>query len=221
MQANSGLTKRFKRAASLFFLLIFSGCVGPIAKPAPAGDEPAVAVYLVDHGWHSGLVIPRAGIPEDLWPESGDFPDADYLEVGWGDRDYYQAPQPGVWMALKAAFWPTSSVLHVIGLKGPLTRYYPHSEIIELKPSIDAFRRLCRFIHDSYQRDGPRAAPISPLAHPISRFYPARGSFHLLRTCNAWTATALRAAGYPIGAFSAVFSSTLVSRSRGFGKPIR
>jgi hypothetical protein len=40
----------------------------------------------VSHGWHTGLVIRRADIPEGIWPEPHHYADPAYVEVGWGDR---------------------------------------------------------------------------------------------------------------------------------------
>ena len=206
----------------LLVVLCGSACVGPIEKPGLAGtDEPVVPIYIVNQGWHTDLVVPRAAIPEGIWPEAEQFADADYLVIGWGDRDFYQSPDVGFWMTLKAALWPTASVLHVTHFNGSVTTRYPTSEIIELKPSAGAFRNLCRHIHHSYRRASARAVPLTPDYYPTSRFYPAQGSFHLFRTCNAWTASALRAAGFPISPLSALFSSSLMSQVRALGTPVR
>jgi uncharacterized protein (TIGR02117 family) len=207
----------------LVVVLCGGACVGPIEKPGPAAgaDEPAVPIFLVNQGWHTDLVIPRADIPKGIWPESEEFAEADYLVIGWGDREFYQSPEVGFWMTLKAALWPTASVLHVTHFNGPVKTHYPASEIIELKPSAGAFRNLCRYIHDSYQRAGARAVALAPDYYPTSRFYPAHESFHLFRTCNAWTASALRAAGFSVSPLSALFSSSLMSEVRALGKPVR
>jgi uncharacterized protein (TIGR02117 family) len=213
-----------KRCAWLLLLVVVicgGACVGPIEKPGPAGaEESVVPIYLVNQGWHTDLVIPQANVPKGIWPESEAFA-ADYLVIGWGDRDFYQSPDSGVWMALKAALWPTPSVLHITQFNGPVATHYPVGEIIELKPSAGAFRNLCRYIHDSYQRVGGRAVPLAQDFYPSSRFYPAQGSFHLFRTCNAWAASALRAAGFPISPMSALFSSSLMSEVRALGTPVR
>jgi hypothetical protein len=50
----------------------------PLALAASPPVEPAGATFR-------GVVLPRAILPEVV-----DFPDADYLEFGWGDRDYYR-----------------------------------------------------------------------------------------------------------------------------------
>ena len=46
------------------------------AKLAPWPPRPGEEkiVYLLSHGWHSGIVVQRADIREDLWPEKADFP---------------------------------------------------------------------------------------------------------------------------------------------------
>jgi len=36
-----------------------------------------------------------------------------YLEVGWGDNDFYQAGEKRTDHTLKALFWPTDSVVHM------------------------------------------------------------------------------------------------------------
>ena len=121
---------------SLSFLLaalLLAACMSPQAvSESPPENGPTSAVYLVAHGWHTGIVVRRADIPPGLWPESRDFGFAEYIEVGWGDRDFYQKRDPGVWTTLRAAFLPTSSVLHVVGFPGPVERYFPASEVVGL-----------------------------------------------------------------------------------------
>lgn len=201
-------------------LLALCACTAPPPGPVqPRDGSPAVAVYLVAHDWHTGIAIRRADIPAGFWPESRDFPQAEYLEVGWGNRDYYQARDPGPWMALKAALWPTPSVLHVVGFRGPPADYFRASEILEFVLPSEGFERLVRYIHDAHERIGvPAAAPIGPGLYGDSRFYPAWESFHLFRTCNIWTARALRAAWLPI--HDSITKEGLMSQAREIGKPV-
>lgn len=172
----------------------------PKTEPLLTGDDkPAVAIYVIAHDKHTGIAVRRADIPTGLWPESRDFPRADYLEVGWGDRNYYHGRDRGAWGTLGAVLWPTPSVLHVVGIRGPPARAFPESEIVELTLSRDGFERLLRYIDDAYERSGSAVAgSLGPGLYGDSRFYPGRESFHLFRTCNVWTARALRAAGIPI-----------------------
>jgi uncharacterized protein (TIGR02117 family) len=191
---------------------------GPRLDPIGETRRP---VYLVSHDWHTGIVVRRADLPAAAWPESEDFPDAEYLEVGWGDRDYYQSREPGAWLTLKAAFWPTPSVLHIAGFSGPVAGYFPHSEVIELNLSQRGFERLSGFVHDSFDRDGAaRSARLGPGLYGQSGFYPAREKFHLFNTCNVWTARALRAAGLPVTSYFAITTDNVMSQARRFGKTI-
>ncbi|MGH8470754.1 MAG: DUF2459 domain-containing protein [Gammaproteobacteria bacterium] len=170
--------------------------------------------------WHAGVVIKISDIRGELVPESHDFPEADYLEFSWGDWDFYQAPRFNLGYAIKALLFPTKSVLHVVGFSGPVVNYAPYREIIQFRPSSRNFERLAGYIDESFARLGTRAAtPLGRGLYGNSRFYPARGKFHLFNTCNTWAARALGAAGYSIS--PAVMVDTLVSEARQFGDPIQ
>jgi hypothetical protein len=93
----------------------------------------AATLHVVNHGWHSGLVIRRGDIPEGLWPEHRQAPPGEYLEIGWGERRFYQTRDPSLLQALTAALWPSPSVLHLVGFNGPVTRRYPPGQIIVLQ----------------------------------------------------------------------------------------
>lgn len=201
-------------------LLVLAACAAPpAAKVPPADGGPAIAVYLVAHDDHTGIVIRRADIPAGLWPESRDFPQAEFLEVGWGARDYYMGRDQGFWGTLKAALGHTQSVLHVAGFRGQPAEYFRGSEVIELSIPRDGFERLVRYIHDAHERAGAAAATaLGPGLYGDSRFYPAWQQFSLLNTCNVWTARALRSAGLPIE--DAIRKEGLMSQARRIGKPI-
>lgn len=177
---------------------LLCGCTAsPVAVLPQAPAE--TSIYLVPQGGHTGIAVRRADIPDPLWPEKRDFPHADYLEVGWGERDFYMAEAPGPWLWFKAAFFPNRSVLHLAGIRGDLAVFFPSSEIIELPLSRPALDGLLRYVDQAFARDDRAAAePLGPGQYGDSRFYPGRETFHLLRTCNVWTAGALRAAGLPV-----------------------
>jgi uncharacterized protein (TIGR02117 family) len=200
------------------FLAMVACAPPPAVAPQPPVGGRGVAVYLVAHDDHTGIAIRRADIPAGPWPESRDFPQAEFLEVGWGARDYYMGRDQGFWGTLKAALGSTS-VLHVVGFRGPPAAYFRSSEVIELSIPRDGFERLIRTIHDAYERAGAGAvAPLGPGLYGDSRFYPAWQQFNLFSTCNVWTARALRSAGLPIE--DAITKEGLMSQARRIGKPI-
>jgi len=189
--------------------------VDKVIESPPKGGPAASALLLVDR-WHAGVVIKVSDIPGDLVPERRDFPEAEYLEFGWGEWDFYQARGFNLGYAFKALLFPSKSVLHVVGFGGPVAGYAPYREIIEFNPPSHGFERLLRYIDGSFERQGNgAAAPLGRGLYGDSRFYPAQGAFHLLNTCNTWTAGALQAAGYPIS--SAITVGGLASDARRFG----
>ena len=192
------------RSVAFAIMLLAAAMLGCAAAAPSQASPPDRTIYVVSHGWHTGIVIRRGDIPAALWPEIADFPNAEYLEVGWGDRDYYIAPGFDLWLATKALLWPTASVLHVVGFSGSVPDNFPLSEIVELRVSPEKLEPLLRLIHDSHARASDAVvAPIARGLYGDGRFYPSREQFHLFNTCNVWTSRALRAAGFPIRAATA------------------
>lgn len=212
-------------AGLLVAVAVAAGCAtgiaaGPGAPPAATGDERTL--YVVRHGWHTGIVVRAADVPERAWPARRDFPGADYLEVGWGDRAYYQASDPGVWLALRALLWPTPGVLHVVAFAGPVERHFATAEIVELRVTSDGFARLVDAIGASHELDAS-GAPIAlgKGLYGTSRFYASREAFHLFKTCNVWTAQVLREAGLPVAAAPALTAEGLMTQLHPLGRTIR
>ena len=207
----------------LFLIIILcSACAGPIEKlyPPPA-QEPAVTIYLVSHGWHTGIVVKLEDVPAGVWPEIKDFADVNYVEVGWGDRDFYQAPEITLWNKLKAGLWPTPGVLHIVGFNTTVDKIFPQSEIIGLELSVPGFKALCRYIHNSYEKDA--MGNVIPLGHSLygdGQFYSSNDNYHLFKTCNVWTAKAIRSAGFPIRPFFSITTEGLMSKVRKHGKVV-
>ncbi len=214
--------RQFRIIIVLLSLLLFACASPPKGLFPPGPDEPSATIYLVSHGWHAGIVIKRADIPADVWPQHNEFPGAEYLEVGWGDKDYYMTPDPGLGITLKAGLLPTASVLHVVGFTGPVTRYFPRSEIIGVDLSIAGLERLCRYIENSYARDeSATSRPLGPSLYGDGLFYLSRESYHVFNTCNAWTARALREAGCPIRPVGNLRIDTLMNNVAKFGSVIQ
>ncbi|MGH7276990.1 MAG: DUF2459 domain-containing protein, partial [Candidatus Rokuibacteriota bacterium] len=134
-----------------------------------------------------------------------------FVEVGWGERDFYMAPAGTSGMALRAAVLPGSSVLHIAGFGGPVERYFAASEVVEITLSRRGLEKLAAFIGDAYATDEAGAViRLGPGQYPQSRFYLARETYHALKTCNTWTAKALRAAGCPITPFYALTAGNVI-----------
>jgi uncharacterized protein (TIGR02117 family) len=185
--------------------------------PFHAEAKNATTIFIVHDTWHAAIVIKKADMATVFLPELRDFPSADYLEFSWGDREYFPAPDGGVGLALKAAFWSTGSILHVVGFKDAVEKVYPSADIIGITLSEEGFQRLIKFISDTFSRQHPPApAEARPGLFSNSKFYAAEGKFSLLRTCNTWVAEALSAAGLPINPGYVITAGNLNKQVRSF-----
>jgi uncharacterized protein (TIGR02117 family) len=139
-----------------------------------------------------------------------------YLELGWGDREYYVRERPGIWLSLRALFWPTDSAIHLVGVPGAIEREFPTSEIVELSVSEAGFQRMVEFVAASHARNAAGDwIVLAPGQRPNrSRFYASERRFHLFETCNTWVARALHEAGLPINASAAITAGSLMRQVR-------
>lgn len=207
--------------AVLLLLAGLAACAATPIAPAASIEAPPASrtLHVVGHGWHTGIVLRAADVPADAWPARGDFPDAQYLEVGWGDRDYYPAADPGAWLALKAAFWPTPGVLHVVAFNGAVEGYFGAAEVIELSVSEKGLQKLIEHVRASHELDAAgRPIQLGPGLYGRSRFYASREHFHLFKTCNVWVAAALREAGLPLTPALTISAGSLMARLRAIGR---
>ena len=156
-------------------------------------------VYVVNHGWHTGFVVPANGINQVIPELKNRFRDSPYIEFGWGDNEFYQAEEITSVITLKAIFLPTDSVVHAVALTRKADKYFKHSEAEKFCLEDLEFKSLVKFISSSFYRD--ESGKILKMNHGIygdSQFYKAKGDFHIFNTCNKWTAKGLESAGMNI-----------------------
>lgn len=214
-----------------FLALVFSipvtgaltGCVGPVTNLYPPGaDEPVREFYVVSHGWHTGIVIDRDDVPQQVWPEHSTFKQHQFIEIGWGDEAWYRSNKATCGLLLNAFIWPTDSVLHVVGFDQPVEKQFPDSGIIKVTASQRGFGKLMAYIRKSFEIDrNGKTIFLQKGPYGRSKFFKARGSYSGMRTCNRWTADAVRETGAPISTFYTATANNVVSQCRKFGRVIK
>ncbi|MDD9991577.1 MAG: DUF2459 domain-containing protein [Rhodospirillales bacterium] len=186
----------------------------PIA-PDDGGPRTHV-IQVASNGWHTAIVVPAPGLADTgLLPEAEDFPGAAFFEFGWGDRVYYPAKEKTIGMTLSAALVPTPAVMHMAGLAAAPRVSNTGREVVAVPLTEAGFLNLIETLAAEFERPaGRRAESVSRGLYPGSRFYNARGEFHLFNTCNTWTARMLRAAGVAISPSGVVTADGLMARLR-------
>lgn len=179
-------------------------------------------IYVLSHGWHTGIAVRQSDVPENVWPERTDFVGKTYLEVGWGDEAFYGAADVTLGVVLRAAFTPTRSVLHVVGFDAPVEQFFAGSEVVAVQVARQDLLSLLNYIDDSVARkDETVASALGPGIYGTSRFYPANGTYSLIYNCNTWVADALRQAGLPVESRHSGTAGGLMRQVRQFGLVIR
>jgi uncharacterized protein (TIGR02117 family) len=163
-------------------------------------DDSQITLYLVKQRWHTGLVIETSRVDTTLWHDIKDFQHSRHIDVGWGDAAFYQYPDFDVELAIKALFFPTPSALRIEGFNFPVREYLEMCDVaLELKVSEEGFRKICKFIQNTYHHDEDENFEIlsSRFAGNI-KFYRANGKYHIFNTCNTWMAECLAEGGIKI-----------------------
>ena len=217
------MLKEIAKAIPILLMLIISGCTAPKTNLFPPGEnDKIVSVYLVNHGRHTGLIVPVKSIPTNIWPEAEDFGHHQYIEAGWGDEDFFKDPNHSFWVTVKAVLLPTDSTIHIVGFNKPVKEYFPEINITKIDLSEKGFNNLCKFVSDKYFHDKENKTHfIAPGRYGNSKFYKANGKYYFPQMCNLWTARALEVAGCPVAPTCVITSKEIMSQANEFGTIIR
>ena len=216
----------------LLAVCVIGGAAFITARPAdpllwPARDDRVVDVYVISNGYHAGLALPREKLAEfagrrgypALIAVTQRFAAFDWIEFGWGEREFYQSvPTVGEidWrLALRALFYPgNQSVVHVVGISGEPTQAV-RAEMMKVPLSQDGFDRMLRNLDATFVP--PQSGALPDLGRGLygpSLFYPAKGAFRITRVCNHWVSDLLAAAGLPANPVLAILPQGLMFNLR-------
>jgi uncharacterized protein (TIGR02117 family) len=189
----------------------------------PAPGAPTTEVFVVSHGYHAGIVVPRRPLAEAASRRGLDalgviatrFVDFDRLEIGWGDEGFYREVPTiealNVSLAVRALLRPGNpSVLHVVGVKNDPRAIFANSDLVRIDLGERGFERMADKLDASFARDGGGVLDLGPGLYGTSRFFRANGAFHLLNVCNHWIAGLLDAAGVPVAPVLATLPAGLL-----------
>lgn len=123
----------------------------------------------------------------------------EYFEFAWGDARFYQTEVITIYNTLRALFWPTDSVLHVVALNQHPTTFFPNSDVIEIPISREGIIQLSQMMRESFLfavDDEPSV--LKKGLYGESYFFESNQIYSLFNTCNKWSAHHLAAAGIPM-----------------------
>ena len=163
-----------------------------------------VTIYIKTNGVHTDVVVPVRNSLYD-WSTQLKFAHtkaadstARYVGLGWGDKGFYlETPTWAdltVSVAFNAMFGLGSSAIH--------STYYntlkEDETCIRIDISEEQYKRLVRFIIDTFQKDPDGNfihIPTTANYGHFDAFYEAVGRYNMFYTCNCWTNSALKSCG--------------------------
>lgn len=206
-----------KLVSFCIYLLLLSG---PLAH-AQENPENQHAIYVSSISWHTGIVVPGYSLPDSLWREGHLYEDIPYLEFGWGDTDYFTYDGFDLWYAIKAAFWPTSSALHLNPIHQQVEEYYFDTDVVRIELNDEQLRRLSLYLIEELELDeNGKIIPVAKGVYPDSHFYKGNSSYYFPKNSNVWAARAIQRAGFSISPIWHQTTGCLLNKVEDFGKPV-
>ncbi|MCP3869055.1 MAG: TIGR02117 family protein [Gammaproteobacteria bacterium] len=204
---------------SIFGIVVMiSGCStepNVIQHSLPFTKEGTHDLFIVSHGWHTGIIVSGEAVEERLPELEKRFGHTSYIEFGWGDKGFYQAKEITTGLVLGAMFWPTSSVVHTVAVPRDVVSYFGSSEIELLCLNDSELSSLIDFIAGSFgKNDNGELVSLSGGIYGDSQFYQGMGDYFLMNTCNKWTAKGLRSIGMDIDPGFKLTASSVVEYVR-------
>lgn len=176
-------------------------------------------VYLVKNNLHTGIVFSvNEKLIENI-PAVNDFSEYNYVDIGWGDEDFYQHPDPDILLGAKAILVPTNSVIRIEGKNYNINKITEWSDyVIKFDLSDEQFIKLCGFINSSFLKDENNNFIInSRNENNTTIFYKSGLKYHLFNTCNTWIAEAFENSGFDISSSGVITAENLFEELSPFG----
>lgn len=182
---------------------------------APVADATAsVAVHLVDNGFHTDLILPRAALtarPGPLADAVAALPAGDWVRVGWGDARFFPDLRP-IQQRLpdgaRAFFAPGNASVVMLDPEPAPPR---GGRTVVLDLGAPAAAALAARIEAALALEAGAARTVLIRPHDDARFLAGRETFSILRLCNHWTAAVLHAAGVTTRPAASAFSSQVMA----------
>ncbi len=159
-------------------------------------------VFVFKSNWHTGILIENNQHAKTSLRALKDFSQFNFVDIGWGDEDFYQRENFNPYYATKAIVTPTSSVIRFRGINTKENIIEESEFVIQFKLSESQFLNLLKFIDESFYYDENKNVIRKSARNSFSMvFYKSVLRYHLFYTCNTWVTEALKKTGFPVSTF--------------------
>jgi hypothetical protein len=199
-------------ALRAFLLILLVACSA--APPRLAQDQTALppgsstVIYVIKRKWHIDIGFAAADLQPPLAALRADFPAAEYVLFGFGDRHYLLAQDRG-FGGMLAALRPGPGLMLITGLKSTLQAAFGADNVIVIPVSAEQARDAQAFIWHGLSAPNGTIAPLLAGPYEGSLYYSSSVGYSAWHTCNTWAAETLRAASLPVHSFGVELSPQL------------
>ena len=171
-------------------------------------------IYIAKSYWHTGLIVEINELSLNTLPVLKKFSDAEFVDIGMGERDFYMSPSRDVIPAARAILIPTAAAIRIAEVPGDTAFLRRTSDyLISLELDSASFINLLGYVNESISKnDDDEVSIIEERAGGSIVFYNSPLSYHLFNTCNTWLARALQKSGIDIKPSDVVTSKDLFYR---------
>jgi Protein of unknown function (DUF2459) len=192
----------------------------PVAQSLPAPQDSAV-IYLARRGWHVDIGFAAADLKSPLKSLLDEFPGAQYLFFGFGDRRYLLAKNRNA-PVLLAALWPGRGMILATGLTAPPAAAFGAAHVVALAVAARQASDAQDFVWYSMDKQtgsgrqtaNRRVKAYGPGPYEGSLFFTATPKYSAFHTCNTWVAESLAVAALPIHSAGVIFAGQLWTQVR-------
>lgn len=213
-----------RRAFCLAASLVVVPCAS-VAQPAPAQSPPmespaapfspaprdSAVIYIARRSWHVDVGFAAADLEPPLKSLLAEFPGAQYLFFGFGDRRYFLAKNRNA-PVLLAALWPGRGLILATGLASPPSAAFGAGHVVALAATARQASDAQAFVW--YSLDRHPVSAYAPGPYEGSLFFAAAPRYSGFHTCNTWAAEVLAAASLPIRSAGVIFAGQLWGQVR-------
>lgn len=183
-----------------------------------------ISVYIAKMDWHVGILVEINEEVIEKIEAAKDFNEFEYIDIGWGDADFYQSPESfDLYLATKAILIPTSSVVRIQGYNwgiNDIIKWRDYAFKIDL--TYPQFGKFCDFINRSFLKDNENKLLVTSVKFKGAvKFYSSSHSYHVMNTCNTWVAEGLEVAGKNIESSDVTTAEELFMQLLNIGKLIK
>jgi hypothetical protein len=186
-------------------------------------ESDSINILIIKDEWHTAFLFNVNDSLLSRIPVLNEFEEFKFVDIGWGDEEFFQNPSDDIYLAAKAILYPTNSVIRIAGLISGIENILLRVDYcVELTISITQFNKLCNFINNSFELDKNFEYIIAskrPSGEVI--FYKSNLKYHLFYTCNTWVADALDFIGFDIDISGLITAEQLLDELINLGKVLK